>query len=208
MAGRESPSAPSIDSNRNSHSRITAISVSGSQDLGTFGGAAYRRTWGAVSGLIDPAENVHGFETLPHDAAGNFYYSSDFEIMAPAKLNTNSVIVVEAENRGSPVFLNSLHGIAATGPPSSATYAAGLGNAFLFEHATSYARVDWQTGIAASVPPQAEGVGEVIVRDFARLLGGRTEFTATEQFDPGKYQSVILSGISLSGFFINTFIAE
>jgi Alpha/beta hydrolase domain len=161
-----------------------------------------------VSGIVDPGENVHGLEALPHDAGGNFHYTSEFEIIAPVKQNTNSVIVVEAENRGRPVFLNALHGIAARGAPSATTYAAGLGNGFLFEHATSYARVQWQTGIATSVPPQAEGVGEVILRDFARLLGGRTEFPSKGKFDPGTYRTMILGGISLSGFFINTFVAE
>ena len=205
------PEARTDDSgagDQKNHSRITTISISGSQPVGTFGGVAYARTWGSVSGIVDPGENVHGLEALPHDANGNFHYTSEFEIIAPLKPNANSVIFVEAENRGVPVFLNSLLGITARGAPSAATYADGFGNGFLFEHATSYARVQWQTGIAASVPKQAEGVGEVILRDFARMLGGRTEFTAAEKYDPGAYRTVILGGISLSGFFVNTFLAE
>jgi hypothetical protein len=200
--------ADSAAGDQKNHSRITTISVSGSEQVGNFGGIAYSRTWGSVSGFVDPRENVHGLGTLPHDASGNFHYTSEFEIIAPVAPNTNSVIFVEAENRGVPVFLNSLLGIAARGAPSAATYAEGFGNGFLFEHATSYARVQWQTGIAASVPMQAEGVGEVILRDFARMLSGRTEFTATGKYDPGAYRAVILGGISLSGFFVNTFLAE
>jgi hypothetical protein len=189
-------------------SRITGVSVSGSQPAGTFGAVAYTRTWGVVTGVVAPGENVHGLAALPHDPAGNYEYHSEFEIIGPAKPGVNSVIVVEAENRGSPVFLNSLHGIGISGPASAANYESGLGNGFLFEHATSYARVQWQTGIAAGVPRQAEGVGEVIIRDFARLLAGRTKIEPNPRFDPGTYPKLILSGISLSGFFINTFIAE
>ena len=50
--------------------------------------------------------------------------------------------------------------------------------------------------------------GEVIIRDFARLLAGRTKIGANPRFDQGTYPKMILGGISLSGFFINTFIAE
>jgi hypothetical protein len=189
-------------------SRITSISVSGSQTVGTFGAVAYTRTWGTVTGIVAPGESVHGLAALPHDSEGNYKYESEFEIIAPAKSGVNSVIVVEAENRGNPNLLNTLDGISIGGPPSSANYQGGLGNGFLFEHATSYARVQWQTGIAAGVPKLAEGVGEVIVRDFARLLGGRTKLDPNSRFDPGTYPKLILGGISLSGFFINTFIAE
>jgi hypothetical protein len=189
-------------------SRITGISVSGSQPVGTFGAVPYARTWGVVTGIVVPGERVNGFGSLAHGPGGNYEYQSEFEIIAPAKPDVNSVIVVEAENRGRPVLLNSLLGIEIGGPPSAAKYDSGFGNGFLFEHATSYARVQWQTGIASGVPQQAEGVGEVIIRDFARLLAGRTKIEPNPGFDPGTYHSVILGGISLSGFFINTFIAE
>jgi len=189
-------------------SRITGISVSGSQPIGTFGSVPYTRTWGIVTGIVAPGESVHGLAALPHDPDGNYKYESEFEIIAPAKPGANSVIVVEAENRGSPNLLNTLHGVSIAGAPSASNYQGGLGNGFLFEHATSYARVQWQTGIASGVPQQAEGVGEVIIRDFARLLAGRTKIEPNPGFDPGTYHTVILGGISLSGFFINTFIAE
>jgi hypothetical protein len=206
--GREKIAGEAGDADSRRQSRITGASVLGSQPAGTFGGVPYTRTWGTVTGIVAPGENVHGLAALPHNSDGNYAYQSEFEIIAPAKPGVNSVIVVEAENRGSPVFLNSLHGIKVAGPPSAGTYESGLGNGFLFEHATSYARVQWQTGIAAGVPKQAEGVGEVILRDFARLLAGRTKVETNPRFDPGVYHTLILSGISLSGFFINTFIAE
>ena len=53
---------------------------------------------------------------------------------------------------------------------------AALGG-FLQTHATSYARIQWQTGVAAGVPANAQGVGLVIMRDFARYLAGRTPET-------------------------------
>lgn len=201
-------SATGADAGPRLASKITSISVSGSQPVGTFGAVPYTRTWGIVTGIVSPGESVHGLAALPHDSDGNFEYKSEFEIIAPAKPGVNSVIVVEAENRGNPVLLDSLHGIGIGGPPSTANYEAGLGNGFLFDHATSYARVQWQAGFSPGVPKQAEGVGEVLTRDFARLLAGRTKLDANVSFDPGVYSKLILGGISLSGFFINTFIAE
>jgi len=189
-------------------SRITGVSITGSQPAGTFGGVAYTRTWGTVSGIVAPRDFIQGLDQLPHDADGNYGYQSEFEIIAPEKAGTNSVIVVEAENRGTPVFLNALHEIAMAGPPSATTNGGNPGNGFLFEHGTSYARVQWQTGIAASVPMQAEGVGEVIIRDFARMLAGHTQLDAKPPVDFGTYHTLILGGVSLSGFFIDTFLAE
>jgi hypothetical protein len=189
-------------------SRITSVSITGSEPTGTFGGITYKRVWGQVYGLVAPRDRIRGFDQLPHGADGNYGYESEFEIMAPEKPGTNSAIVVEAENRGTPVFLNALHEIAMTGPPSATTNGGDPGNGFLFEHGTSYARVQWQTGIAASVPIQAEGVGEVIIRDFARLLAGRTRLDMKTPVDFGPYHTLILGGVSLSGFFIDTFLAE
>jgi hypothetical protein len=189
-------------------SRITGVSVVGSQPVGTFGGVAYIRTWGTVSGIVAPSDAILGFDQLPHDANGNYDYQSEFEIIAPEKPGTNSVIFIEPENRGNPNFLNAVHGTAEFGAPSGSAHTAGVGNGFLFEHATSYARVQWQTGIATSVPENAEGVGEVIVRDFARLLAGHTQLDSKAEVEFGKYQTLILGGISLSGFYINTFLAE
>ena len=189
-------------------SRITSVLITGSEPAGTFGGIAYRRVWGNVFGLVAPTDTIRGFDQLPHGADGNYGYESEFEIIAPEKPGTNSAIVVEAENRGTPVFLNALHEIAMTGPPSATTNGGDPGNGFLFEHGTSYARVQWQTGIAASVPMQAEGVGEVIIRDFGRMLAGRTQLDIKPPADFGPYHTLILGGVSLSGFFIDTFIAE
>lgn len=201
-------SAPAAADSAKQSSRVKSIAVQGSRAAGKFHGVAYARTWGTVTGVVAPGEPVHGLEALDHDAAGNYQYTAEFEIIAPVKAGTNSVIVVEAENRGSPVLLEALQDTAAVGPPSSVMYPSGLGNGFLFEHATSYARVQWQYGFAAGVPKNAEGVGEVILRDFARLLAGRTKIEPKSSFDFGAYRTLILAGISQSAFYINTFIAE
>ena len=189
-------------------SRITGVSVAGTQPVGTFGGIAYQRAWGTVSGVVAARDTIWGFEQLPHDADGSYRYQSEFEIIAPEKTGTNSAILVEVENRGTPVYLNAIHETNEAGAPSGAAHAAGVGNGFLFQHGTSYARVQWQTGISASVPENAEGVGEVIVRDFGRMLEGRTQLDAKPSADIGTYRTVILGGISLSGFFIDTYLAE
>ena len=189
-------------------SRITSISIAGSQPAGTFGGVAYQRAWGTVSGIVAPRDTIEGFDQLPHDPDGNYDYQSEFEIIAPEKAGANSAIFVEVENRGRPVFYNALHEVEVAGPPSAKTGGGDPGNGFLFEHGTSYARVQWQTGFAASVPAQAEGVGEVIIRDFGRMLAGRTQLAAKPPAEFGPYRTVILGGISLSGFFIDTYLAE
>jgi hypothetical protein len=161
-----------------------------------------------VTGVVAPIEKVHGLESLDHDSDGNYPYTAEFEVIAPVKEGTNSVIVVEAENRGSPILLSALHDASGVGPPSSVMYPSGMGNGFLFKHGTSYARVQWQYGFAAGVPKNAEGVGEIIMRDFGRFLAGRTSLSPKFPYNPGAYKTLILAGISQSGFYINTFIAE
>jgi Alpha/beta hydrolase domain len=195
--------APSSDG-----SRITGITLVGTQPAGTFGGVVYQRIWGTVSGVVAPSDTLHGFYELQHDAAGNYVYQSEFEIIAPETPGTNSAIVVEAENRGRPVFFNALHEAEVAGPPSATTSGGDPGNGFLYKNKTSYARVQWQTGIAASVPQNAEGVGEVIIRDFGRMLAGKTQFDSKPPVNFGAYHTLILGGVSLSGFFIDTFLAE
>ncbi len=172
----------------NEGSRITHLAIAGSQPAGTFAGVVYERVWGTVFGIVAPRDAVRGFDQLKGDD-GNYVYESEFEIIEPEKLGTNSVIVVEAENRGTPVFLNALHEIAVTGPPSATTNGGDAGNGFLFTHGTSYARVQWQAGIAASVPMQAEGVGEVVMRDFGRLLAGRTQLDTKPLVEIGTYHT-------------------
>lgn len=210
MPGAASPgkNPPAAAAESQQLSRITSVSITGTQPTGTFGGVAYQRVWGTVSGVVAPRDTIEGFDQLPHDADGNYDYQSEFEIIAPEKVGTNSAIFVEVENRGRPVFYDELQEVAVAGPPSATPNGGDPGNGFLFERGTSYARVQWQTGIAASVPAQAEGVGEVIIRDFGRMLAGRTQLAAKPPAEFGPYRTVILGGISLSGFFIDTYLAE
>lgn len=207
-ANRQTRAPMSSAASSSVNSRITGMNVSGSQPVGKFGSIYYTRTWGTLDGVVAPGENVHGLSALNHNSDGNYQYKAQFEVIAPTKAGSNSAVVVEVENRGSPILLEALHEIAAAGPPSSVMYPEGMGNGFLFEHGTSYARVQWQYGIAAGVPKEAEGVGEVIVRDFGRLLAGRTKVDANNSFNLGSYRTVILAGISQSAFYLNTFLAE
>ena len=57
-------------------SRITGVSVLGSQPVGTFGVVPYARTWGTITGVIEPGENVHGLEALPHNRDGQYEYTT------------------------------------------------------------------------------------------------------------------------------------
>jgi len=119
------------------------------------------------------------------------------------------VVFVEAENRGSPITIDNMNGLSAAGPPASAKYEPGLGNGFLQRHGTSYARIQWQTGLAEGVPPTAQGVGEVAVRDLARMLTARTPPPTIDGGPaPATYRQAILGGISQSAWFVDTFVAE
>lgn len=189
-------------------SGITGIIVAGRQDVGTFNGVPYVRTWGTLSGVVAPVENVEGLGALPKNEAGDYPYVSAFEIIAPAREGANSTVLVEAENRGSAVMIANLNHIRVPGAPANAVYPRGLGNGFLENRAISYARVSWQTGIAAGVPATAQGVGEVVMRDFARLLGGDRENLGAGLPGLGHYGTRLLGGISQSAWFVDTFIAE
>ncbi len=103
---------------------------------------------------------------------------------------------------------NNLDQIAAAGAPAKARYPQGLGDGFLEDSGISYSRVAWQTGISPGVPATAQGVGEVIVRDFARLLAGNRAMLAAGAPNLGRYRTLLFSGISQSAWFVNTFIAE
>src|SRR5438105_3448557 len=106
------------------------------------------------------------------------------------------MLLVEAENRGSPLLLDALLQLSpgVSGPPSKASYPRSAAG-FLKHRRLAYARVQWQTGVAGDVPPTAQGVGEVIVRDFGRTLA-RT------------FKRRTLAGVSQGAFFVDTFLAE
>jgi hypothetical protein len=164
----------------------------------------YVRIRGVVSGTLGPNEPVAGLDAQPKDAKGRFAYTAEYELIVPAQGQApDDAIFIEAENRGSPIFLETLDQFETRGPPSTAVYPAGLGDGFLFNHKIAYARVQWQTGIAAGVPTTAQGVGEVIMRDFALRLakGGAVPGLAP-------FKARLIGAISQSAWFINAFIAE
>ena len=166
-------------------SRVTSLSVQGRQSL--EGG--YERVRGIAHGVVAGTEPVRG---LP---AAGLRYAVQYEILRPAGRATTRLLLLEAENRGSPVVLNALNtGAGASGPPATATYPRSASR-FLRSERLAYARVQWQNGIAAGVPANAQGVGEVIVRDFARSLARR-------------YAHRALVGDSQGAFFADTFLAE
>ncbi len=187
-------------------SRVTSVTTT-VQPLGTFAGVAYARTLGIVGGVVDAREAIVGLAALAAGAP-SVTYTAEFEIVAPAAGQTpTDAVLVDAENRGSPLGFNSLNEVGIAGAPSTVTYPAGLGNAFLQRHATSYARVQWQTGIASGVPATAQGVGLAIERDFARLLLGRTNVSALPAL-PARFGHAMFVGISQSAWLVNDFIAE
>ena len=189
-------------------SRVNALNVGDMQPVGTFNGVAYVRTYGVLKGVIGPGEDVVGFAELPKNAQGLYEYESEYEIIAPAPGQPrNEVIFIDAENRGNAVMLNLVNEAGVQGSPARARYTEGLGNGFLQRHATSYARVQWQTGIAKNVPANAQGIGLVIMRDFARTLAGFTAASSSD-YRPATYSKLILGGKSQSSWMVNAFIAE
>jgi hypothetical protein len=123
-------------------------------------------------------------------------------------------IVVEAENRGSPFVFDAVQGFTGllTGAPATITYPAGLGNGFLQNAGLSWARVQWQgpngtTTINPTVPATAQGVGEVIMRDFGLLVRGLDGLVANRA-GLSTFRHALLVGVSQSAWFVDAFIAE
>lgn len=171
-------------------SRVTSLAVEKIAPAGDYHGVAYVRVSGVVRGVVAPGEDVVGLAALPKDAHGDYPYASGFEAIVPADGQPrNEALYIDAENRGSPISQAALGG-------------------FLQTHATSYARVQWQTGISPGVPATAQGLGLVILRDFARLWAGRTPVAASGGWAPAAHGKLILGGISQSAWAVNTFIAE
>ena len=171
-------------------SQVTSLVVEKIAPAGEYRGVAYVRVSGVIHGTVAPGEDVVGLAALPKDAHGDYAYVSGFEAIVPADGQPkNEALYIDAENRGSALSQGALGG-------------------FLQSRATSYARVQWQTGISAGVPASAQGVGLVILRDFARMWAGRTPVAATGGWAPSPHGKLILGGISQSAWTVNTFIAE
>ena len=163
-----------------------SLEPSGKQSLA----GGYERVFGTARGTVAASEKVRG---LPAGGAG---YSVEYELIRPASGPAPRMLLVEAENRGSALVLNALAGIdpIAAGSPSTVKYPSSVSR-FLKRSRLAYARIQWQTGIGAGVPPTAQGIGEVIVRDFAGALAKT-------------YRRRTLTGVSQGAFFVDTFLAE
>ncbi|MGY2130116.1 alpha/beta hydrolase domain-containing protein [Blastococcus sp. SYSU DS0617] len=175
-----------------------------------LGDRTWQRTSGTLHGVIDPRERVAGLAGLPADEHGRHSYRVEFEVLAPG--GAGDLVLVDMENRGRPATLLALEQLSlatADSTPTGAVYPPGRGVGFLAEQDLGYARVQWEAGIAAGVPASAQGVGEVVVRDFGRLLTG-----AAEEPDTGgagslpRFGAAMLTGISQSAWFVTTFVAE
>jgi hypothetical protein len=170
-------------------SAVTILRVTKRVPIGEFDGVPWVRSYGMLSGVIAPGEQIDGLGKNP------FAYTAEYELIEPAKPGSSDTVIVEPENRGNPLVLGRLNSFPALGSPSKANYPPGLGNGWMFKHHIAYARVQWQYGLAVGVPKNAQGVGEAIVRDFGAALAGR-------------YHTRLLVGISQSGWFVETFVAE
>jgi hypothetical protein len=197
-------------------SRITSVSVATTQQVGTFNGAAYVRLVGTVEGVVGPHEQVDGLKALPKDRAGDYRYSAQFELITAAHGQPRSNgVLVEAENRGNPFLLDSVQNFTGllSGSPSTVMYPAGLGNGFLQDNGLSWARVQWQgpngtaAPVNATVPATAQGVGEVIMRDFGLLLRGDDGHVGAAAGIPA-FDRLLLGSDSQSAWFTDALIAE
>lgn len=150
-------------------SGVTRIEVQGSEEMGSIGSHKVRRIYGLVHGEVDRDEPVTGLAGVL-GARGSYEYAVPFELITPD--NPAGSVVVEIENRGQPLSLSLLSGMAlpASTSAGSGAYPAGMGTGYPFNIRVAYARVAWQTGVAQAIPAQAQGIGQVVLRDFGRLL--------------------------------------
>lgn len=186
-------------------SGVTRIEVQGSEDLGSTGSHKVRRIYGLVYGIVDRREPVAGLaEVLGPD--GKYAYAVPFELIAPD--DPAGSVVVEIENRGRPLSLALISGFAlpATTTIGREAYPAGLGKRYPFSVGVAYARVAWQSGIAEGIPVKAQGVGQVVLRDFGRFL--QSGVPGSREAGIPRFHSRILMGISQSAWMANTVIAE
>jgi hypothetical protein len=189
-------------------SGVTSLTINPAspQDLNSPAGHPYRRVFGTITGLVSADENVVGL-------TGAVTYTAQFEIFFPADA-VSSLLLMEVENRGSPLapgFFDDLP--LASGPPATVNWSAYIsrpygGVGFFLDGRRSWARVQWQTGIAGGVPADAEGIGLVIIRDFGRMMAGENSAALLSQIGAGPYRDRILYGDSQSAWFVDTFIAE
>jgi hypothetical protein len=185
-------------------STIISVDIVRVLPVGIYAGLTYRYIEGAIHGEVSAEEPVAGLRQLAA-GRGAIPFEVNFHIVAPEPASEADTVVVEAPNRGRSIF-PSIIGVPADAKTGlAADPASAIGDGFLLSHRISVAAIQWQTGLAADVPPSAQGIGEVVVRDFGRWLGGavRSGPVAVPIF-----HHRILAGVSQSAWFVNSFIAE
>jgi hypothetical protein len=185
-------------------STITSVDIAQVQSVGTYAGLTFRSIEGTVHGEVSAEESVAGLREL---AAGRTTvpYQVNFQIVAPEAGSEADAIIVEAPNRGRTIFPGAISVPAPVTGPSADAVVSAIGDGFLLRRGISIAAIQWQTGFAAGVPQSAQGVGEVVVRDFGRWLGGG--FRSGDSPLP-IFRHRALAGVSQAAWFVNSFIAE
>lgn len=176
---------PTEQADAGPHSRITAVDVEETGDAGVFGGLEYVRVAGQVRGLVMSDEDVVGLDDVTTED-DPYEYTASFELLHPEA--GAETVVVEPENRG----LGLLRTL--------------FDDEFLLGGGRAYARVAWQAEINSDVPESAQGIGQVIMRDFGRLL--RQGEVEDGESPLGPYEHTVLSGWSQGAWFATTLVAE
>jgi hypothetical protein len=194
----------SAEAARANPSTITRVDITRVLPAGSHGGLTYRYVEGVIHGEASAEERVAGLREL---AAGRtaVSYHVIFHIVAPEAASEADAVVVEAPNRGRAIFPGTISIPAPVTGPSVDPIASAIGDGFLLSHRISIAAFQWQTGFTAGVPQSAQGIGEVVARDFGRWLGGA--FRGGSVSLP-IFRHRILAGVSQAAWFVNSFTAE
>jgi hypothetical protein len=185
-------------------STIASVDITRVLPVGSYGGVTYRYVEGVIHGEVSAEERVAGLKELATGRTAVPYHVI-FHIVAPEAASEADTVVVEAPNRGRAIFPGAISiPVSATGP-SADPVASAVGDGFLLSHRISIAAIQWQTGFVADVPQSAQGIGEVIARDFGRWLGGA--FRGGPHSLP-IFRHRILAGVSQAAWFVNSFTAE
>ena len=185
-------------------STITGVDIARAQPVGSYAGHSFRYIEGAIHGEVSAEEPIAGLREL---AAGRTAvpYQVSFHIIAPEAASETDAVVVEAPNRGRTIFPNAIGVAAAVTGPNADPVASAISDGFLLDHGIAVAAIQWQTGFAVGVPQSAQGIGEVVVRDFGRWLGGAFR-SGPSPLPIFRYR--ILAGVSQAAWFVNSFVAE
>ncbi len=140
-------------------SRLVSVEVKTVETSGEHGTVTYDLISRTVHGVVDPGDAVVGLAALPKNQQGLYDYASDFEIIAPPRVRRPtrpSMWTPRTAARRSP----GAHWVALWRATASPTPACSGRRRF-----------------PAVFPKSAQGVGLIIMRDFARWLAGRTPQT-------------------------------